>query len=161
MKQIYDREWGALVMDEVHMMPALVRASVLAVQECRLAHRVLPCPQSFRRVITTTKAHCRLGLTATVCLQREAQSVALLLVHAIVAAVGARRWSDRQLDVPDRAQNVRGELDGLDRGALPMNLRELCSCLRDASATTGWLPRQRTMRGSMVPDDQGVLPRVP
>lgn len=84
MKQIYDREWGALVMDEVHMMPALVRALVLAVQECRLAHRVLPCPQSFRRVITTTKAHCRLGLTATVCLQREAQSVALLLVHALL-----------------------------------------------------------------------------
>ena len=43
MENIRGREWGLLLMDEVHVVPA----------------------QMFRRVIGTVKAHCRLGLTAT------------------------------------------------------------------------------------------------
>ena len=37
------REWGLLVLDEVHICPA----------------------NSFQKVVTTVKAHCKLGLTAT------------------------------------------------------------------------------------------------
>lgn len=43
MKAIRGREWGLLLMDEVHVVPA----------------------KMFRRVIGSVKAHCRLGLTAT------------------------------------------------------------------------------------------------
>ena len=43
MNQIKGREWGLLLMDEVHVVPA----------------------KMFRRVIGSVKAHCRLGLTAT------------------------------------------------------------------------------------------------
>ena len=43
MESIRGREWGLLLMDEVHVVPA----------------------QMFRRVIGTVKADCRLGLTAT------------------------------------------------------------------------------------------------
>ena len=43
MKVIRGREWGFLLMDEVHVVPA----------------------KMFRRVIGSVKAHCRLGLTAT------------------------------------------------------------------------------------------------
>lgn len=43
MDTICSREWGLLLMDEVHVVPA----------------------KMFRRVISQVKAHCRLGLTAT------------------------------------------------------------------------------------------------
>jgi DNA excision repair protein ERCC-3 len=43
MNIITNREWGLLLMDEVHVVPA----------------------KMFRRVISSVKAHCRLGLTAT------------------------------------------------------------------------------------------------
>ena len=43
MKAIQSREWGLLLMDEVHVVPA----------------------KMFRKVIGSVKAHCRLGLTAT------------------------------------------------------------------------------------------------
>lgn len=43
MDQITSREWGLLLMDEVHVVPA----------------------KMFRRVVGSVKAHCRLGLTAT------------------------------------------------------------------------------------------------
>ena len=43
MDSITGREWGLLLMDEVHVVPA----------------------KMFRRVISSVKAHCRLGLTAT------------------------------------------------------------------------------------------------
>lgn len=43
MDQITAREWGLLLMDEVHVVPA----------------------KMFRKVIGSVKAHCRLGLTAT------------------------------------------------------------------------------------------------
>ncbi len=43
MDAICAREWGLLLMDEVHVVPA----------------------KMFRRVISSVKAHCRLGLTAT------------------------------------------------------------------------------------------------
>lgn len=43
MEEIMGREWGLIVLDEVHVVPA----------------------QMFRRVIGIVKAHCKLGLTAT------------------------------------------------------------------------------------------------
>jgi len=43
MKAIRGREWGLMLMDEVHVVPA----------------------KMFRRVVGSVKAHCRLGLTAT------------------------------------------------------------------------------------------------
>ena len=43
MKWIKEQEWGIMVMDEVHTIPALM----------------------FRRVLTEVQAHCKLGLTAT------------------------------------------------------------------------------------------------
>ena len=41
--QIADREWGLMLLDEVHIAPA----------------------RMFRKVMSTAKAHCKLGLTAT------------------------------------------------------------------------------------------------
>ena len=41
--EIASREWGLLVLDEVHVCPA----------------------DSFQEVVSTVKAHCKLGLTAT------------------------------------------------------------------------------------------------
>ncbi|DBA93765.1 hypothetical protein WJX82_000412 [Trebouxia sp. C0006] len=52
MDQIRSREWGLLLMDEVHVVPA----------------------QMFRKVIGIVKAHCKLGLTAT--LVREDERIA-------------------------------------------------------------------------------------
>eukprot|EP00697_Spironema_sp_BW2_P016819 gnl/Spiro4/825_TR455_c0_g1_i1.p1 gnl/Spiro4/825_TR455_c0_g1~~gnl/Spiro4/825_TR455_c0_g1_i1.p1 ORF type:complete len:845 (+),score=299.24 gnl/Spiro4/825_TR455_c0_g1_i1:87-2621(+) len=43
MEQIENREWGLLLLDEVHVVPA----------------------QVFRRVLSVVKCHCKLGLTAT------------------------------------------------------------------------------------------------
>jgi DNA excision repair protein ERCC-3 len=43
MKWLQDREWGLMVLDEVHTIPAKI----------------------FRKVLTTVQAHCKLGLTAT------------------------------------------------------------------------------------------------
>ncbi|GAQ80913.1 putative Xeroderma pigmentosum group B protein [Klebsormidium nitens] len=47
--QIKSREWGLLLMDEVHVVPA----------------------QMFRKVIGITKSHCKLGLTATLVREDE------------------------------------------------------------------------------------------
>nr|CAG4651610.1 EOG090X01LU [Triops cancriformis] len=52
MKWIQEQEWGILVMDEVHTIPA----------------------KMFRRVLTIVQAHCKLGLTAT--LVREDDKIA-------------------------------------------------------------------------------------
>ena len=43
MKLLRDREWGLLILDEVHTIPA----------------------NQFRKVITIVRTHCKLGLTAT------------------------------------------------------------------------------------------------
>jgi len=43
MEEIQNREWGLVLLDEVHVVPA----------------------QMFRKVLTVVKAHCKLGLTAT------------------------------------------------------------------------------------------------
>ncbi|KAL6067633.1 DNA helicase [Balamuthia mandrillaris] len=51
MRQLREREWGLLVLDEVHVVPA----------------------KMFRKVIYVTAAHCKLGLTAT--LLREDSSI--------------------------------------------------------------------------------------
>jgi len=52
MKWIQEQEWGIMVMDEVHAIPA----------------------KMFRRVLTQVQAHCKLGLTAT--LVREDDKIA-------------------------------------------------------------------------------------
>lgn len=41
--EIQNREWGLVLLDEVHVVPA----------------------NMFRKVLTVTKAHCKLGLTGT------------------------------------------------------------------------------------------------
>lgn len=72
MDQIQSREWGILVMDEVHMMPSKVPHSLPTAPIARLTllslsqHGTLIRLQSFQKAVTTTKAHCKLGLTATV-----------------------------------------------------------------------------------------------
>ena len=43
LEQLRGREWGIMLLDEVHVVPAAM----------------------FRKVIGITKAHCKLGLTAT------------------------------------------------------------------------------------------------
>ena len=48
-EEIRNREWGLLLMDEVHVVPA---------------HR-------FRKVISIAKSHCKLGLTATLVREDE------------------------------------------------------------------------------------------
>eukprot|EP00850_Spirogloea_muscicola_P022612 SM000303S11790 [mRNA] locus=s303:62101:67272:- [translate_table: standard] len=48
-QDIRSREWGLLLMDEVHVVPAAM----------------------FRRVISTTRSHCKLGLTATLVREDE------------------------------------------------------------------------------------------
>lgn len=52
MKWVMDQEWGLILLDEVHTIPA----------------------KMFRRVLTIVKAHCKLGLTAT--LVREDDKIA-------------------------------------------------------------------------------------
>jgi len=52
MKLLCEREWGILVLDEVHVVPA----------------------DTFRKVVSVIKAHCKLGLTAT--LVREDKKIA-------------------------------------------------------------------------------------
>ena len=42
-KQVREREWGLMLLDEVHVVPA----------------------QMFRKVLSSCNAHCKLGLTAT------------------------------------------------------------------------------------------------
>lgn len=49
--ELQNREWGLVLLDEVHVVPA----------------------HMFRKVLTVTKAHCKLGLTAT--LVREDQRI--------------------------------------------------------------------------------------
>ncbi|PWA89641.1 DNA repair helicase [Artemisia annua] len=48
-EEIRNREWGLLLMDEVHLVPA----------------------STFRRVISVAKSHCKLGLTATLVREDE------------------------------------------------------------------------------------------
>jgi DNA excision repair protein ERCC-3 len=52
MKWLTDQEWGLMLLDEVHTIPA----------------------KMFRRVLTIVQAHCKLGLTAT--LVREDDKIA-------------------------------------------------------------------------------------
>lgn len=52
MKWLQDQEWGIMVLDEVHTIPA----------------------KMFRRVLTIVQSHCKLGLTAT--LLREDDKIA-------------------------------------------------------------------------------------
>ncbi|KAF2072811.1 hypothetical protein CYY_005885 [Polysphondylium violaceum] len=49
MNEIANREWGLVLLDEVHVVPAAM----------------------FRKVLTVTKAHCKLGLTATLLREDE------------------------------------------------------------------------------------------
>ena len=46
MEEIQKREWGLMLLDEVHVVPA----------------------HMFRKVLTVVHAHCKLGLTGTQCI---------------------------------------------------------------------------------------------
>ncbi len=64
MKWIQEQEWGVMVMDEVHTIPA----------------------KMFRRVLTQVQAHSKLGLTATLvrfiaCLYRRSRLILLLMAR--------------------------------------------------------------------------------
>ena len=48
-KQVREREWGLMLLDEVHVVPA----------------------QMFRKVLSSCNAHCKLGLTATLVRRRR------------------------------------------------------------------------------------------
>ena len=75
MKFLTSREWGFLLLDEVHVAPAA----------------------TFRRVITTIKAHSKLGLTGTSICSRKWGEV----IHALLSHPCARRWQDRRLELHD------------------------------------------------------------
>jgi DNA excision repair protein ERCC-3 len=80
MEFLTSREWGFILLDEVHVVPAAM----------------------FRRVVTTIKAHSKLGLTAT--LVREDDKIADLnymigpklyeanWMWVVLLAVGRRSW---------------------------------------------------------------------
>lgn len=71
MDQIREREWGLMILDEVHAAPA----------------------DSFRKVISVVKAHCKLGLTAT--LLREDQKIGDLY-HLVGSKLYEANWLDLQ-----------------------------------------------------------------
>ncbi|GAB4818176.1 hypothetical protein N2152v2_005222 [Parachlorella kessleri] len=70
MQEIMSREWGLLLLDEVHVVPA----------------------QMFRKVIGIVKAHCKLGLTAT--LVREDQ-----LITDLNFLIGPKLYEANWLDL--------------------------------------------------------------
>ncbi len=78
MDAICAREWGLLLMDEVHVgkwQPQSIDSSLFSFHDFTIFYVSLPFIHSFihsivpakmfRRVISSVKAHCRLGLTAT------------------------------------------------------------------------------------------------
>lgn len=86
LNEIAKREWGLLVLDEVHVCPAL----------------------SFQTVVTTVKAHCKLGLTAT--LVREDGKIADLDY-----LIGPKLYEANWMDLT----NVFGSVFGMtDRRAI-------------------------------------------
>ena len=68
MEEIQSREWGLLLLDEVHVVPA----------------------HMFRRVIGIVKAHTKLGLTATLVREDDRISDLNFLIGAMCPAVGGR-----------------------------------------------------------------------
>lgn len=80
LNEIAKREWGLLVLDEVHVCPAL----------------------SFQTVVTTVKAHCKLGLTAT--LVREDGKIADLDY-----LIGPKLYEANWMDLT----NVFGTISGM------------------------------------------------
>ena len=85
-KQVMDaicaREWGLLLMDEVHVVPA----------------------KMFRRVISSVKAHCRLGLTAT--LVREDD-----LIADLNFLIGPKLYEANWMDLTAQVSFERGLLE--------------------------------------------------
>jgi DNA excision repair protein ERCC-3 len=73
LRQLQGREWGLMLLDEVHVVPAAM----------------------FRKVIGITKAHCKLGLTAT--LVREDEKVEHLN-FLIGPKLYEANWLDLQRD---------------------------------------------------------------
>ena len=57
---IRGREWGLMLLDEVHVVPAAM----------------------FRKVVSITKAHCKLGLTATLVREDERRLVLAVQIPA-------------------------------------------------------------------------------
>lgn len=75
------REWGFILLDEVHVVPAAM----------------------FRRVVTTIKAHSKLGLTG------ESRSNCWMHVARLMPTISdacPRRRQDCRLELHDRAQAV-------------------------------------------------------
>jgi superfamily II DNA or RNA helicase len=68
MKALREREWGLLLLDEVHVVPARkLLASLPELSSLVLpgAHSIASAVDMFRKVLDKTKTHCKLGLTAT------------------------------------------------------------------------------------------------
>jgi DNA excision repair protein ERCC-3 len=70
MQEISSREWGLLLLDEVHVVPAAM----------------------FRRVIGIVKAHCKLGLTATLVREDE-------LIEDLNFLIGPKLYEANWLDL--------------------------------------------------------------
>ena len=59
MKWLQEQEWGIMVLDEVHTIPA----------------------RMFRRVLTIVRAHCKLGLTATLVREDGTKNLNVLVLN--------------------------------------------------------------------------------
>jgi len=81
-ESITAREWGLLILDEVHVAPAKL----------------------FRRIVTTVKSHCKLGLTATM-VREDA------LIHDLGFLVGPKLYEANWMDLTQQGflANVKCE----------------------------------------------------
>ena len=80
LNEIERREWGLLILDEVHVCPAA----------------------SFQKVVSTVKAHCKLGLTAT--LVREDDKI-----KDLDFLIGPKLYEANWMDLTNVALGGRGE----------------------------------------------------
>ena len=107
------REWGFILLDEVHVVPATM----------------------FRKVVTTIKAHSKLGLTAT--LVREDDKVVDLNYM-----IGPKLYEANWMDLAKKGHIANVQV----RRTLPFE--SIC-------------PEYRQVRRGLVPDDLRVLCRIP
>ena len=126
--QLQGREWGIMLLDEVHVVPAAM----------------------FRKVIGITKAHCKLGLTAT--LVREDEKVEHLN-FLIGPKLYEANWLDLQTRRPHRQRAVRGGVVPDDGRVLQEVSQQRPS--REASGVVLHEPEQ--VHGVPVPD---AVPRA-
>ena len=87
MEFLQSREWGFILLDEVHVVPAAM----------------------FRRVVTTIKAHSKLGLTGL----SDSNFLSLINTHTLACSdTRPRGRQDHRLELHDRSQALRSKLDG-------------------------------------------------